>query len=137
MRSSPARCGSSSTTATTRSSRSPPRRSSRRSTSGARSPWTSTRTPPGHDVSAVDTVHRALCHRLFDALERGDVAGVGDCYAPDMTMWWNVSLQETSREENLAAITQGAGLHRRRTYDDRQIHTFDDGFVAQYTCRVV
>ena len=26
---------------------------------------------------------------------------------------------------------------RRRTYNDRQIHTFDDGFVAQYTCTVV
>ena len=26
---------------------------------------------------------------------------------------------------------------RRRTYDDRQIRTFDDGFLVQYTCTVV
>ena len=28
-------------------------------------------------------------------------------------------------------------MHRRRTYDDRQIHTFPDGFLAQYTLTVV
>ena len=74
---------------------------------------------------------------LFDALERGDVDAVAACYAPDMTMWANFTMHETTREENLQAITAGAGLHRRRTYNDRQIHTFHDGFVAQYTCEVV
>jgi ketosteroid isomerase-like protein len=85
----------------------------------------------------TDTVNRRLCHTLFDALERGDVDAVAACYAPDMTMWTNFTLQESSREENLQAIAAGAGLHRRRTYNDRQIHTFHDGFVAQYTCDVV
>ena len=32
---------------------------------------------------------------------------------------------------------QGKRLHRRRTYNDRNINTFDDGFVAQYTMHVV
>jgi len=86
---------------------------------------------------SIDTVHRRLCHTLFDALERGDVDAVAACYAPDMTMWANFTTQETTREENLRAITGGAGLHRRRTYNDRQIHTFHDGFVAQYTCEIV
>ena len=54
-----------------------------------------------------------------------------------MTMWFNVTGQESSREENLSALTAGKALHRRRTYNDRQISTFDDGFVAQYTCDVV
>jgi ketosteroid isomerase-like protein len=84
-----------------------------------------------------DTEHRALCHALFDALERGDVAGVDACYAPDMTLWFNVTGTEMSREDNLTAIAEGRKLHRRRTYDDRIISTFDDGFVAQYTLGVV
>jgi ketosteroid isomerase-like protein len=86
---------------------------------------------------SVDTVNRRVCNELFDALERGDVDTIDRLYADDMVMWFNVSNQETSREENLRAIRDGASLHRRRTYDDRQIRTFHDGFVAQYTCRVV
>jgi ketosteroid isomerase-like protein len=88
-------------------------------------------------VTAVDVEHRKVAHALFDALERGDVHTIDRLYAPDMTMWFNVTGAEISREESLRAIRDGVGLHRRRTYDDRQIHTFHDGFVAQYTCRVV
>ena len=88
-------------------------------------------------MTATDALHRRVCHELFDALERADVAAVDRLYAPDLTFWFNVTGQETTREENLAALTTGAGLHRRRTYDDRIIHTFDDGFLATYTCRVV
>jgi len=88
-------------------------------------------------VTAVDTLHRSLCHRLFDAIESGDLDTVADCYAPDMTMWFNVTGAASTREENLEALRSGASLHRRRTYDDRQIHTLDDGFVVQYTTRVV
>jgi ketosteroid isomerase-like protein len=88
-------------------------------------------------VTSTDTIHRRLCHDLFDALERGDVAGVDACYAPGMTMWWNVTGATTTREENLEAITKGAEIQRRRTYNDRQIRTFDDGFLAQYSLTVV
>ena len=88
-------------------------------------------------MSTVDTVHRTLCHRLFDAIEQGDIASIEDCYAPDMTMWFNVTGATSTREENLAALAGGYGLHRRRTYNDRVISTFDDGFVAQYTTHVV
>jgi ketosteroid isomerase-like protein len=84
-----------------------------------------------------DTSNRELCHALFDALEQSDVEGVARCYAPDMTMWWNVTGQQSTRDDNLAAIDEGARLHRRRTYDDRIINTFDDGFVVQYTLNVV
>jgi len=85
----------------------------------------------------VDTQHRRLCHALFDALEAGDVAEVDACYAPDMTMWINVTGETITREANLEAVEGGRGLHRRRLYNDRTIHTFDDGFLAQYTCHVV
>jgi len=88
-------------------------------------------------VSAIDTAHRRLCHSLLDAIEFGDIDAVADCYAPEMTMWFNVTGQESSREDNLKALVAGKDLHRRRTYDDRIVNTFEDGFVAQYTCQVV
>ena len=93
--------------------------------------------PGDPPLASVDTVHRRLCHRLFDAIEAGDIAGVDACYAPEMTMWFNVTNQESTREENLEALVKGKDLHRRRTYNDRTISTFDDGFVAQYILNVV
>jgi ketosteroid isomerase-like protein len=88
-------------------------------------------------MSSIDTEHRRLCHTLFDAIEHGDIATVERCYAPDMTMWFNVTGETSTREENLSALSAGAGLHRRRTYNDRTIATFDDGFVVQYTTHVI
>jgi ketosteroid isomerase-like protein len=84
-----------------------------------------------------DTEHRRLGHTLLDAIERGDIAAVDACYAPGMTMWFNVTGQVSSREENLEALVKGRDLHRRRTYNDRTINTFDDGFIARYTVDVV
>jgi ketosteroid isomerase-like protein len=88
-------------------------------------------------VASVDTERRRLCHALFDALEQGDIAAVDACYAPEMTMWFNVTNEESTREQNLEALVKGKRLHRRRTYNDRMISTFDDGFIAQYTLNVV
>ncbi len=88
-------------------------------------------------TTPTDRAHRRIAHALFDALERGDVGAVGALYAPDMSMWFNITNQVSSRQANLDAIDKGKALHRRRDYDDRQIHTFDDGFLAQYTCVVV
>jgi ketosteroid isomerase-like protein len=88
-------------------------------------------------VTTVDTEHRRLCHALFDAIEQGDINAVERCYAPDMTLWFNVTGQEIGRQENLDALAKGRDLHRRRTYDDRIISTFDDGFVVQCTVTVV
>lgn len=88
-------------------------------------------------MSTVDTEHRRLCHTLFDAIEQADLVAVEECYAPDMTMWSNITAETSTRAENLAGLDTGYGLHRRRTYDDRIINTFDDGFVAQYTTTVV
>ena len=54
-----------------------------------------------------------------------------------MTMWINVSGETITREANLEAVDKGRGMHRRRLYNDRNINTFDDGFVVQYTTHVV
>jgi ketosteroid isomerase-like protein len=86
---------------------------------------------------SIDSEHRRLCHTLLDALEQGDIAGVDACYAPDMTMWANISGQEMSRADNLAVLEEGRKMLRRRTYNDRVVNTFDDGFMAQYTVNAV
>lgn len=88
-------------------------------------------------MPSTDGLHRELCHRLFDAIETGDLATVEECFAPDMAMWFNVTNGTSTLEETLAALANGYEIQRRRTYNDRKISTFGDGFVAQYTLNVV
>jgi ketosteroid isomerase-like protein len=85
----------------------------------------------------TDAELRDLCHRYFDAIERRDVQTVAELYAPEFRFWINLTGAETSREENLKALAEGYALHRRRTYDDRTIHTFETGFVVRYSVNVV
>lgn len=88
-------------------------------------------------MTSVDSEHRALCHALFDAIEREDPDGMRACYAPDMTLWFNVTGETSTGEETIAAQEGGKAFQRRRTYDDRTIQTWDDGFLVQYTLNVV
>ena len=88
-------------------------------------------------MPTIDTEHRALCHALFDAIEAEDLDAMRACYAPDMTLWFNVTGQEASGDDTIAAQVEGRKIQRRRTYDDRIINTFDDGYVVQYTCNIV
>lgn len=76
---------------------------------------------------------RALCNRFFDAYENRRVDLLAEIYADDCVVWHNVFRREQSGRENLAALPAGYTLQRRRTYDDRVIHTFEGGFVIQYT----
>ena len=88
-------------------------------------------------MSSIDTIHRKLCHDLLDAIEKGDIDAVARCYSDDFEMWNNLTGTTSTREENFAALQQGAEIQRRRMYNDRIIDTFDDGFLARYTCHVV
>jgi ketosteroid isomerase-like protein len=75
---------------------------------------------------------RALVTRLFDAIERGDVAEVDACYAPNLVIWHNFDDLEQSRADNLKTL---AGLIERisdRRYESRRLHVFDGGFVQQH-----
>ncbi len=85
----------------------------------------------------TDTDLRALCHRFFDAIERGDYAAVAQIYAPEFRMWVNLTGTESTAEDNLEVLRNGAKLHRRRTYDDRIVNTFAHGFIVQYSVNVV
>lgn len=75
---------------------------------------------------------RELCNRFFDAYEAKDVEELDRIYAPDCIIWHNVFGRDTTREDNLAGMRRDKG-QRRRTYNDRTINTFEDGFVIQYT----
>jgi ketosteroid isomerase-like protein len=76
---------------------------------------------------------RELCEAFFDAYESRRVDVLARLYAPDCVIWHNVFGRETTRDENLARHHEGYAGQRRRTYNDRVVNTFDDGFVIQYT----
>lgn len=83
-----------------------------------------------------ETEIRELCHRFFDALETNDYGTIAEIYHPDMKFWVNLTGEEKTAAQNLATLEAGAKLNRRRTYDDRRINTFANGFVAQFSCTV-
>jgi ketosteroid isomerase-like protein len=76
---------------------------------------------------------RELCEAFFDAYENRRVDVLDRLYAKDCIVWHNVFGRETTRDENLARYHEGYAGQRRRTYNDRIVNTFDDGFVIQYT----
>jgi ketosteroid isomerase-like protein len=84
----------------------------------------------------TDTELRALCHRFFDALETKDHATVAQLYRDDLAFWFNVTDKTSSKAENLAALEAGAKIHAGRTYDERIVNTFRNGFVMQYTVTI-
>jgi len=86
---------------------------------------------------SADTDLRDLANRFFDAIERRDMSVIEACLSPDLKFWANFTNQAKGRPDMLEAIEKGYAVHRRRTYDDRQIRTFEHGFLAQYTCRLV
>jgi ketosteroid isomerase-like protein len=84
-------------------------------------------------MSMTEGEIRELCNRFFDAYENRDVEEIAKLYAPDCIIWHNVFGRDTTGAENLAALPGGYKGQRRRTYNDRIVNTFEDGFVIQYT----
>ena len=75
---------------------------------------------------------RELCDAFFDAYENKRVDVLDRLYADDCIIWHNVFGRDTTRDENLEAMRKDRG-QRRRTYNDRTINAFHDGFVIQYS----
>jgi len=76
---------------------------------------------------------RRLANRFFDAYQDRRVDVVAELYAPDCIIWHNVFGRETTGAENIAKLPASYEKQRRRTYNDRCINVFEDGFVIQYT----
>jgi ketosteroid isomerase-like protein len=75
---------------------------------------------------------RELCERFFDAYEHKRADVLDSLYSDDCIIWHNVFGKDTTREDNIAAMRVDKG-QRRRTYNDRHIDVFHDGFVIQYS----
>lgn len=75
---------------------------------------------------------RALCHRYMDAVEQADGDAIARLTSPNIRHWDSVTAEEHDRDALLAMAKAGAAAVERRSYDSRQIHVFDHGFMAQY-----
>ncbi|CRZ15487.1 nuclear transport factor 2 family protein [Mycolicibacterium neworleansense] len=80
------------------------------------------------EAAIVDDV----AHRLFDAIERGDTAGVAQLWADDVAVWHAGHTRDNDRTRALKVIAWFVDATRERRYEvlDRQF--FDGGFVQQH-----
>lgn len=75
---------------------------------------------------------RDLCNRFFDAYQDKRTDVLDEVLADDCIIWHNVFGRDTTKADNLSKYHDSYRGQRRRTYDDRQINVFHDGFVIQY-----
>jgi len=75
---------------------------------------------------------RELCEAFFDAYQDKRVDILERVLADDCVIWHNVFGRETTKQDNLSRYHDSYRGQRRRTYDDRIVNTFHDGFVIQY-----
>lgn len=84
-------------------------------------------------ISPADTqVIDDVAHRLFDAIERGDKAGVARLWADDVAVWHAGDSRDNDRIRALKVIDWFINVTAERRYEvlDRQF--FDGGFVQQH-----
>jgi len=77
-----------------------------------------------------------LCNRFFDAYQDHRIEEVADVISDDFIVWMAPLQKEMGREEWLAATPAGWERQRSRIYNDRNIDTFDGGWVARYTLNI-
>lgn len=85
---------------------------------------------------SVDAI-AALARRFFDAVESGDIDTVYGCYAPGAKIWHNTDRLEQTRDENAATLRDFIRRIPTRSYAERRLSLFSDGFVHQHELRCV
>jgi len=75
---------------------------------------------------------RELCNTFFDAYQDKRVDILDRVLADDCIIWHNVFGRDTTKQDNLSKYHDSYRGQRRRTYDDRIIDVFHDGFVIRY-----
>ena len=75
---------------------------------------------------------RELCNTFFDAYQDKRVDILDRVLADDCIIWHNVFGRDTTKQDNLSKYHDSYRGQRRRTYDDRMIDVFHDGFVIRY-----
>jgi ketosteroid isomerase-like protein len=74
-----------------------------------------------------------VASKLFAAIERGDLDGVRDLYAPDVQIWHNVTNQSQTRDENLKLLKFFTSRVSERRYEVHARDFFPGGFVQRHT----
>jgi ketosteroid isomerase-like protein len=75
---------------------------------------------------------RGVADRFFAAIERNDLAVIGEIYAPDATVWHNYDGIGQSRADNLAVLASFPMLFETFKYCDVQRRFFEGGLVQQH-----
>jgi ketosteroid isomerase-like protein len=78
-----------------------------------------------------DAIDR-LASAFFAAIERGDLEAVRALYAPNVSIWHNVTGKTQSRDENLALLKFFTGRVSERRYEVLAREFFPGGFVQRH-----
>jgi ketosteroid isomerase-like protein len=73
-----------------------------------------------------------LVDRIIKAAETGDPSDLPNIYAPDAVIWHNHDKKDTTVQQNMRVLAGIAKYIDNRRYEDRRIHTFEDGLVQQH-----
>lgn len=84
----------------------------------------------------TDAELRELCRRFFDGYEGHRIEEVASTLADDFTVWMAPFDKTMQREDWLKSSVSGWSNTRRRIYIDRNVDTFDCGFVHRYTLHI-
>lgn len=76
---------------------------------------------------------RELANTFFDAYQDRRTDVLDRVLSDDCIIWHNVFGRETTKHDNLSKFHDSYAGQRRRTYDDRTINAFHDGFVIRYS----
>ncbi|MEX2205265.1 MAG: nuclear transport factor 2 family protein [Myxococcota bacterium] len=76
-----------------------------------------------------------VARRFFAAIECGNLAAVGELYAPDAVIWHNTDRTEKTREQNLAMLAWAIEQVARLRYEDVRLEPIAGGFVERHVVR--
>jgi ketosteroid isomerase-like protein len=79
---------------------------------------------------------RDLCARFFDSYEQHRINDVAETLSDDFVVWLAPFDKTIAREEWLKSSVAGWNNTRRRLYIDRNVDTFDCGFLHRYTLHI-
>lgn len=80
---------------------------------------------------ATDPRH-ALVERFLHALEKGDLAALNACFAPDAAIWHNFDQLTVTPEQNAPGNLFYFESFTKRDYDQRRIQILPSGAILQF-----
>jgi uncharacterized protein len=87
------------------------------------------------ESSATAKESLEVADRLFKAIERGDVNGIKDIYAPPAKIWHNFDNLAQSVDENLAVLKWVVANIAEISYTEIHRQPTPSGFIQQHVLR--